>query len=50
MGDTAAGLDQIWPDELSPTSAALLSLAAVAAFAALTQTAAHRAFTRSTLK
>jgi ABC-type polysaccharide/polyol phosphate export permease len=50
MGDTAAGLHQIWPDELSPTSAALLSLAVVAAFAALTQTAAHRAFTRTTLR
>jgi ABC-2 type transport system permease protein len=50
MGDAAAGLDQIWPDGLSPTSAALLSLAAVAAFAVLTQAAAHRAFTRSTLK
>ncbi len=50
MGDTAAGLHQIWPDELSLTSAALLSLAVVAAFTALTQTAAYRAFTRSTLK
>ncbi|HLK01339.1 MAG TPA: ABC transporter permease [Streptosporangiaceae bacterium] len=50
MGDTAASLHQIWPDTLSPASAALLSLAVLAAFAALTQTAAHRAFTRSTLK
>ncbi len=50
MGDAAAGLHQIWPDDLSPTGAALLSLAIVATFAALTQTAAHRAFTRSTLK
>jgi ABC-2 type transport system permease protein len=50
MGDTASGLRQIWPDGLSPTSAALLSLTVVAAFAALTQTAAHRAFTRATLK
>ena len=50
MGDTAAGLHQIWPHDLSLTGAALLSLAVVAAFAALTQTAAYRAFTRSTLK
>ena len=50
MGDTASGLHQIWPDNVPSADAALLSLAAVAAFAALTQTAAHRAFTRSTLK
>jgi ABC-2 type transport system permease protein len=50
MGDAASGLHQIWPDNVSPTSAALLSLAVLVAFAALTQTAAHRAFTRSTLK
>lgn len=50
MGDTAAGLHQIWPDNLTSTAAAMLSLAVVAAFAALTQTAAYRAFTRSTLK
>lgn len=50
MGDTASGLHQIWPGNISPTGAALLSLAVVAAFAALTQTAAHRAFTRATLK
>ena len=50
MGDTAAGLHQIWPHDLSLTGAVLLSLAVVAAFAALTQTAAYRAFTRSTLK
>jgi ABC-2 type transport system permease protein len=50
MGDTASGLHQIWPADVSPTGAALLSLAVVAAFAALTQTAAHRAFTRNTLK
>jgi ABC-2 type transport system permease protein len=50
MGDAASGLQQIWPDGLSPAAAALLSLAAVAAFAAITQTAAHRAFTRSTVK
>ena len=50
MGDTASGLRQIWPGGLTPTGAALLSLAVLAAFAALTQVAAHRAFTRSTLK
>jgi hypothetical protein len=50
MGDAASGLHQIWPADLSPTSAALLSLAVLAAFAALTQTAAQRVFTRSTLK
>jgi ABC-2 type transport system permease protein len=50
MGGTASGLHQIWPRALSLTSAALLSLTVVAAFAVLTQAAAHRAFTRSTLK
>ncbi len=50
MGDTASGLHQIWPDNVSSAGAALLSLAVVAAFAALTQAAAHLAFTRSTLK
>ena len=50
MGDAAAGLHQIWPGGLSPTAAALLSLAVVAAFAAITQAAADRAFTASTLK
>jgi ABC-2 type transport system permease protein len=50
MGDTASGLHQIWPASVPSTGAALLSLVVLAAFAALTQTAAHRAFTRSTLK
>jgi ABC-2 type transport system permease protein len=50
MGDTASGLHQIWPDNLPPADAALLSLLVLAAFAALTHAAAHRAFTRSTLK
>jgi hypothetical protein len=50
MGDTAAGLHQIWPADLSPTGAVVLSLGVVAAFAALTQMAAYRAFTRSALK
>jgi hypothetical protein len=50
MGDTASGLHQIWPDGLPSADAALLSLLVLAAFAGLTQTAAHRAFTRSTLK
>ncbi|HEY3903892.1 MAG TPA: ABC transporter permease [Streptosporangiaceae bacterium] len=50
MGDAASGLHQIWPPGLSPAIAALLSLAVVAAFAAITQTAAHRAFLKSTVK
>jgi ABC-2 type transport system permease protein len=50
MGDAASGLHQIWPDDLPSTGAALLSLAVLAAFAALAQTAAHHAFTRNTLK
>jgi hypothetical protein len=50
MGDTAADLHQIWPAGLPVTDGALLSMVVVAAFAALTQTAAHRAFIRGTLK
>jgi ABC-2 type transport system permease protein len=48
MGNGASGLDQIWPHASWP--AAMLSLAVLAAFAALTQGLAHRSFTRSTVK
>ncbi len=36
MGNTVSGLHQIWPDDLTSTGAALVSLAVLAAFAALT--------------